>query len=49
MAYQMTVTLTDQEYQKLTAEATRRGKQPETLLHDLIQHLPSSPPEKNMQ
>jgi hypothetical protein len=35
--------LTDQEYQKLMAEAAKRGKQPETLLHDLIEHLPSSP------
>jgi hypothetical protein len=32
MAYQMTVTLTDQEYQLLAAEAARRGKLPETLL-----------------
>jgi hypothetical protein len=39
MAYQMTVTLTDQEYQVLTAEAARRGEPPETLLRDLIQHL----------
>jgi len=40
MAYQMTVTLSDQEYQKLMTEATKRGEQPETLLHSLIQHLP---------
>ena len=39
MAYQMTVTLTDQEYQMLAAEAARRGEQPEALLRDLIQHL----------
>ena len=37
MAYQMTVTLTDQEYQVLAAEAARRGEPPETLLRDLIQ------------
>ncbi len=45
MAYQMIVTLTDQEYQKLVTEATRRGEHPETLLHNLIQHLPSSSQE----
>ncbi|HLL78388.1 MAG TPA: hypothetical protein VKT25_02745 [Ktedonobacteraceae bacterium] len=43
MAYQMTVTLSDQEYQVLTAEASRRGEQPEALLRDLIRHLPSTP------
>lgn len=43
MAYQMTVTLTDQEYATLVAEAARNGKQPEMLLHDMIQRLqPSS-------
>ena len=36
MAYQMTVTLTDQEYQVLAAETARRGEEPETLLRDLI-------------
>lgn len=36
MAYQMTVTLTDQEYQTLVEEAAKNGKQPETLLHDMI-------------
>jgi hypothetical protein len=46
MAYQMTVTLTDQEYQVLAAEAARRGEQPETLLRDLIQHLQSSSAER---
>ncbi len=46
MAYQMTVTLTDQEYQMLAAEAARRGEPPETLLRDLIQHLqPASAPK----
>lgn len=45
MAYQMTVTLSEQEYQKLVMEATRRGEQPETLLHDLIQRLPTSSQE----
>ena len=42
MAYQMTVTLSDQEYQVLAAEATKRGEPPETLLRDLIRHLPSA-------
>jgi ribosomal protein L17 len=46
MAYQMAVTLTDQEYQMLTAEAARRGEQPETLLHDLIRHLQSASTDK---
>ena len=44
MAYQMTVTLTDQEYEVLAAEATRRGEPPETLLRDLIRHLSSAAP-----
>ena len=46
MAYQMTVTLTDQEYQMLAAEAARRGEQPETLLRVLIQHLQPASAEK---
>lgn len=46
MAYQMTVTLTDQEYQVLATEAARRGEPPETLLRDLIRHLPSASSEK---
>ena len=46
MAYKMTVTLTDQEYQVLAAEAARRGEPPETLLRDLIQHLQSASSEK---
>ncbi len=46
MAYQMTVTLTDQEYQMLAAEAARRGEPPETLLRDLIQQLQSASPAK---
>jgi hypothetical protein len=36
MAYQITVHLTDQEYIALTAEATRSGKPPETILHELM-------------
>ena len=45
MAYQMSVTLTDQEYQVLAAEANRRGEPPETLLRDLIRNLPSASTE----
>ena len=45
MAYQMTVTLTDQEYQVLAAEAPRRGEPPDTLLHELIQHLQAASAE----
>jgi hypothetical protein len=36
MVYQITVHLTDQEYIALTAEATRSGKHPETILHELM-------------
>jgi len=36
MEYQITVHLTDQEYIALTAEATKSGKQPETILHELM-------------
>src|SRR2546427_6135195 len=42
MAYQMTITLTDQEYAALSAEASKIGKQPEALLHDMVQRLQSS-------
>ena len=49
MSYQMTVTLTDQEYQTLAAEAAKRGDSPETLLRDLIRHLPlASTTERSM-
>lgn len=40
MAYQ--ITLSDQEYATLATEAARSGLQPETLLHEMIQRLPSS-------
>lgn len=36
MAYQMTLTLTEQEYTALAAEAAKSGKKPEMLLHDMI-------------
>lgn len=39
MAYQMTVTLTDQEYAALAAEAAKIGKRPETLLNERIIQL----------
>lgn len=42
MAYQMTVTLTEQEYTRLTAAAVQAGKSPEVLLHELIQQLSTS-------
>ena len=44
MAYQMTVTLTEQEYARLTTVAAQEGKSPEILLHELIQQLSSSVP-----
>ena len=44
MAYQMTITLTDQEYTALAAEAAKSGKQAEALLHEiLMQRLQSLP------
>jgi hypothetical protein len=47
MAYQMTVTLTDQEYAALTEEANKRGTQPEEVLHEImVQHLASATPAK---
>ena len=36
MAHQMTVTLSDQEYNALKAETARNGQQIETLLHELM-------------
>ena len=47
MAYQMTVTLTDQEYSALTAEAEKSGKQAEALLHEILRHLQPSLTAKN--
>ena len=46
MAYQMTVTLTEQEYRLLAAEAAKSGKQPEVFLRDMIRRLQSSSTEK---
>ena len=42
MAYQMTVTLTEEEYKILAAEAAKSGKEPAALLHDLIRDLQSA-------
>ena len=36
MAYQTTITLTDQEYAVLAAEAEKTGKQAEALLHEIL-------------
>ena len=48
MAYQMTVTLTDQEYAALTEEANKRGTQPEEVLREImVQHLSSATPSKH--
>lgn len=41
MAHQMTMILTDEEYQKLVTTASKSGTNPETLLHDMIERLPS--------
>jgi hypothetical protein len=46
MTHLVTLRLTDQEYQTLVAEATRRGKQPDALLHDMIERLRLSSQEK---
>jgi hypothetical protein len=40
MAYQ--ITLNDQEYATLAAEAAKNGVHPEQLLHNMIQHLQTS-------
>ena len=43
MAYQMTITLTDVEYQALSVEAAKNGKSVESLLHEmLVQHIKPS-------
>ena len=43
MAYQMTITLSDQEYAALKAEAAKSGQQPETLLHEIMVQRLQSP------
>src|ERR1700716_1242644 len=44
MAYQ--ITLSDQEYATLAAEAAKNGTQPEQLLHDMIQRLQTATQSK---
>ncbi|MDQ6661816.1 MAG: hypothetical protein M3Z24_12735 [Chloroflexota bacterium] len=46
MAYEMNLKLTEQEYAALAAEAAKNGKQPEMLLHEMIEHLRTSSLEK---
>ncbi len=36
MAYQMTITLSDQEYAALKSEAAKSGKRPEMVLHEIM-------------
>ena len=45
---EMTVTLTDQEYQLLALEASKSGKQPEMLLRDMIRGLQASSIEQHL-
>ena len=45
MAHQ--ITLTDEEYQKLVTTATKSGTNPETLLREMIERLPSPPKEQH--
>ncbi len=45
MAYQMILTLTDQEYAVLSAEAAKNGKRPETLLHEIMMQRLQTPPQ----
>ena len=42
MAYQLLITLSEQERTDLEAEAARRGEQLEAVLHDMIRQLSSS-------
>ena len=42
MTYQ--ITLSDQEYAALAAAAARSGREPEQLLHDMIERLQTSTP-----
>ena len=47
MAHQMTMILTDEEYQKLVTTATKSGTNPETLLREMIERLPYPPEEQH--
>src|SRR5258706_5353494 len=45
VAYELSVTLTDEEYAELAAEAARSGKPVEELVHDIVAHrVKSNPP-----
>ena len=46
MTHLLTLRLTDQEYQTLVTEASRRGKQPDALLRDMIERLRGTSQEK---
>ena len=46
MAYEMTIRLTEHEYDALVTEAAKKGKEPETLLHEMVQHLQQPVQEK---
>ena len=43
----MTMILSDEEYQKLATMATKSGKNPETLLREMIERLPSPTEEQH--
>src|SRR6266699_84962 len=48
MAHRMIITLTDQEYAILAAEAAKKGEQPETLLREImLQRLQIRPHAKH--
>ncbi len=50
MGHQMTVMLSDQEYDALRAEAAKNGQQMETFLHEImVRQLQSSLPEETMK
>ena len=50
MAHQMTVTLSDQEYDALRAEAARNGQPPEAFLYEMtVRQLQSSLTEETMK
>lgn len=49
MAYQMTLTFTEQEYAALAEEAAKIGKNPETLIYDIMrERLQASLPKYSM-
>ena len=49
MAYQMTLTLTEQEYAALAEKAAQKGKKPEILLYEMMQEiLQASLPKQSM-